>query len=93
LVQVIKIGLRGNFVLAGDVICFTIFSRELIPEERGFQIYHTNLPMIIINCLQLYIACHDSLDPLFQNLGLLDSRLGGCGTRVISDLFFKFAGR
>jgi hypothetical protein len=26
-------------------------------------------------------------------LGDLDSRLGGYGTRVISDLFFKYAGR
>jgi hypothetical protein len=80
-------------VFAGDVICFTIFSRELFPEERGFQIYDTNLPIIIIKSLPSYIACHDSLDPLFQNLEFLDSRLGGCGTRVISDLFFKSAGR
>jgi hypothetical protein len=31
--------------------------------------------------------------PFIPKLGDLDSRLGGCGTRVISDLFFKSAGR
>jgi hypothetical protein len=49
--------------------------------------------MFTIKSLPLFIACHDSLDPLFQNLGDLDSSLGGCGTRVIIDLFFKSAGR
>jgi hypothetical protein len=39
------------------------------------------------------ITCHDSLDTSFQNLGDLDSRIGGCGTQVISDLFFKYARR
>jgi hypothetical protein len=39
------------------------------------------------------LVCHNSLDPLFQNLGIWIRGFGGCGTRVISDLFFKFAGR
>jgi hypothetical protein len=55
-------------VLVGDVICFTIFSENSSRKKRGFQIYYTNLPIFTIKSLPLYIACHDSLDPLFQNL-------------------------
>jgi hypothetical protein len=43
--------------------------------------------MFTIKSLPSFIACHDSLDPLFQNLGDLDSRLGGYRTRVINTYF------
>jgi hypothetical protein len=69
------------------------FFQGIHPEKGGFQIYYTNLPMFTIKSLPSFIACHDSLDPLFQNLGDLDSRLGGCGTHVINYLFFKSTGR
>jgi hypothetical protein len=36
-----------------------------------------------------YIACHDSLDPLFQILGIWIHGSGAAGTCVIGDLFFK----
>jgi hypothetical protein len=32
-------------------------------------------------------------ESFIPKLGDLDSRLGGCGKRVISDLFFKSVGR
>jgi hypothetical protein len=40
--------------------------------------------MITIKSLPSYIACHDSLDPLFQNLGIWiqDSRATGHMTSV-----------
>jgi hypothetical protein len=66
---------------------FNHFFREFIPKKEVFWIYWTNLPILTIKSLPSHIACHDSLDPLFQNLGDLDSRLGGCGTRVVSDFF------
>jgi hypothetical protein len=63
-------------VFVADVICFTIFS-ETHPEKRGFQIYYTNLPIFTIKSLLLYVTWHDFLDPLFQNLGDLDSKARG----------------
>jgi hypothetical protein len=46
------------------------FFQGIHPKKRGFQIYYTNLPMFTIKSLPSYIAWHDSLDPLFQNLGI-----------------------
>jgi hypothetical protein len=54
-------------VFVGDVVCFTFF-QGTYPERRGFQIYYTNLPMFTIKSFLSYIACHDSLDSLFQTL-------------------------
>jgi hypothetical protein len=43
--------------------------------------------MFTIKFLLLYIACHNFLDPLFQNLGDLDSKAQGlrdmCHQRLI----------
>jgi hypothetical protein len=75
-------------VFVRDVICFTIFSRELIPEEIGFEIYYTNLPMIIIKSLPSYIACHDSSDPLFQSLEIWIQGSGAAG-HVSSTTYFS----
>jgi hypothetical protein len=41
-----------------------------------------------IKSLPSFIACHDSLDSLFQNLGDLNSRFGGCGN-VSSATYFS----
>jgi hypothetical protein len=73
LAQGTKLDLRGTF--GGFLGCyfFNLFSGNS-SRKRGFQIYYTNLPMFTIKSLPLYIACHDSLDPLFQNLGDLDSK-------------------
>jgi hypothetical protein len=75
-------------VFIGDVIWFTIFFRELILEERGFQIYYTNLPMFTIKSLPSYFACHDCLDPLFQNLGIWIQGLGATG-HMSSAIYFS----
>jgi hypothetical protein len=73
-----KVDLRGNFGFSWDDICLTIFSGTY-PEKRGFQIYYTNLPMFTIKSFSSYIACHDSLDPLFQNLGIWIQGSGAAG--------------
>jgi hypothetical protein len=43
--------------------------------------------MFTIKFLTLYIACHDSLDPLFQNLGILIQGSGVAG-HVSSATYF-----
>jgi hypothetical protein len=40
------------------------------PEKRGFSNLLSNFPMFTIKSLPSYIVCQDSLDPLFQNLGI-----------------------
>jgi hypothetical protein len=46
------------------------------------------LPILTINYVLSHIACHDSFDPLFQNLGDFDSRLGAAG-HVSSMTYFS----
>jgi hypothetical protein len=58
------------------------------PEKSGFQIYYTNFLMITIKSLPSYIACHDSLDPLFQNLGIWIQGLRAAG-HVSSATYFS----
>jgi hypothetical protein len=57
-------------VFVGGCYLFHHFFQGLHPKKRGFQNSYTNLPMFTIKSLPSYIACHDSLDPLFQNLGI-----------------------
>jgi hypothetical protein len=65
-------------VFAGDVICLAFF-QGAYPERRGFQIYYTNLLIFTIKFLPSYIACHDSLDHLFQTLKIWIQGLGAAG--------------
>jgi hypothetical protein len=69
------------------------FFEGIHPEKRGFQVYYTNLPMFTIKSLPLYIACHDSLDPLFQNLGIWIQGSGAARHVSSATYFFKSAGR
>jgi hypothetical protein len=61
-----KICLRGNFGRLLEMLVVSPYFQRTYPERRGFQIYHTNLPMLTIKSF----ACHDSLDPLFQTLDI-----------------------
>jgi hypothetical protein len=79
-------------VFAGDVICLTIFLENLSRKKRlsnllqqFAHVYHQILA--VIYCMPRFFGS------FIPNLGDLDSRLESCGTRVISDLLFKFAGR
>jgi hypothetical protein len=60
--------IRGlfNFGCLLGMLFVLSFFQKTYPERRGFQIYYTNLPMFTIKSFLSYIACHDSLDPLFQ---------------------------
>jgi hypothetical protein len=75
----------------GEVICLTIFLGNSF-RKSDFQILnqvaHLNhQTFTIIYCMPHFFGC------FIPKLGDLDSRLGGCGTRVMSDLFFKCFGR
>jgi hypothetical protein len=69
------------------------FFQGTYPERKGFQIYYTNLPIFTIKSLPSHIACHDFLDPLFQNLRDLDSKAWGlqdtCHQRLIFQIYWK----
>jgi hypothetical protein len=77
-------------VFVEDVIYFTIFSRNSSRKKRFFkftiQLSHVHHQIFaIIYCLPRLFGS------FIPKPGDLDSRLGGYKTRVISDLFFKFA--
>jgi hypothetical protein len=63
------------------------FFQGIHPEKRGFQIYYYNLPMFTIKSLLLYIACHDSLNPLLQNLGIWIQGSGAAGQVSLATYF------
>jgi hypothetical protein len=79
-------------VFVGDAICLTIFSGNSSQKKsfsnllKRFAHVHHQI-FTIIHCISRFFGS------LIPNLGDLDSRLGGCGPRVISDLFFESAGR
>jgi hypothetical protein len=89
---------RKRFVLSGNFgnflksyllnHCF----RDTVSKKAVFeflnQFTHFNHQFKLLNIL--HNPCHDSLDPFFPKSWDLDSRLGGCRTRVIDALFFNF---
>jgi hypothetical protein len=87
-----KVDLRGNFGCFLDDICLTIFSVNLSWKTRFSNLLHQFAH--VHHQIFAVIYCMPRLFGSFiPKLGDLDSRLGGCGTRVISNLFFKSAGR
>jgi hypothetical protein len=57
-------------VFIGDVICFTIFSGNSSQKNRFSNLLHQFARVHHQIFTIIYIACHDSLDTLFQNLGI-----------------------
>jgi hypothetical protein len=79
-------------VFVRDVICLTIFLGNSSRKKRFSNLLnrfaHVHYHIItVIYCMPWFFG---SFIHYFRDL---DSRLGGCGTHVISDLFFTFAGR
>jgi hypothetical protein len=63
---------------------FNHFLREFIPTKEVFKF----TPMFIVKYLLSYIACHDSLDPLFKNLRIWIQGSGATG-HVSSVTYFS----
>jgi hypothetical protein len=77
-------------VFIGDVICLTSFSRNSSPKKwfsnllnRFAHVHHQIFT--VIYCMLRFFG---SFIPKLRDL---DSRLEGCGTHVISDLFFQIS--
>jgi hypothetical protein len=57
-------------VFVGDVVCFTIFLGNSSRKKRFSNLLHQFAHVHHQTFTFIYVACHDSLDPLFQNLGI-----------------------
>jgi hypothetical protein len=75
----------------GKVICLTIFLR-MLSRKKGFSNFWTNLLILTIKSNSYFFSTIYAMTLwiLFSKPWDLDSRLWGCGTRVIDGLFFKF---
>jgi hypothetical protein len=62
-----------------DVICFTIFSENSSRKKMFLNLLHqfVHAHHQIFNVI--YVACHDSFEPLFQNLGIWIQGSGAAG--------------
>jgi hypothetical protein len=84
--------LSGNLGHFLEKFLFNQFFREFILKKAVFkflnQFAHLNHQIFTITyCMPRFFGS------FIPNLGDLDSRLEGCRTRVISDLFFESFGR
>jgi hypothetical protein len=76
----------------GEIICLTIFSGNSSRKKRFLNLLN-QFAYLNHQTFTVTYRVPQFFGSFVPNFGDLDSRLGGCGTCIISDLFFKSVGR